>query len=70
MMFFNIASGSGNWCNDFESNLVICNLKMSLCLEPVIPPLGSNDTDGDRVVHKGLCTRMLITVLVRITKRK
>lgn len=70
MMFFNIVSGSGNWCNDFESNLVICNLKMLLCLELVILFLGSNDIDGDRVVYKGLCIRMFIIVLVRIIKRK
>lgn len=30
MVFLNIASGSGNWCNDFENNLVRCTLKMSL----------------------------------------
>lgn len=35
MVFSTLPVGLG--VNDFENNLVICTLKMSLCLEPVLP---------------------------------
>lgn len=43
MVFLNIASGSGNWCNDFENNLVRCTLKMSLL--SITAFLGINNTE-------------------------
>lgn len=53
MVFLNIASGSGNWCNDFENNLVRCTLKMSLL--SITAFLGINNTElYTKHVHSGI----------------